>query len=181
MSTALFDRVQRALFEKGQPKNSIRLTLNHAIGNLNTNLHASRFGKFTVYQPAVSGAQDQTFGEQWVTDASIGYILRGVGITLGANNIFDTYPDTLISANQTRGIYMFSGQSPAGFNGRFLYVKATLDATSLGSFGRRAAKKSSSANHTGAPLAILPLIPAARVADATGVCQRRDPLAKTAC
>jgi len=181
VSTALFDRVQRALFEKGQPKNSIRLTLNHAIGNLNTNLHASRFGKFTVYQPAVSGAQDQTFGEQWVTDASIGYTLRGVGITLGANNIFDTYPDTLISANQTRGIYMFSGQSPAGFNGRFLYVKATLDAMSLGSFGRRAAKKSSSANHTGAPLAILPLIPAARVADATGVCQRRDPLAKTAC
>jgi iron complex outermembrane receptor protein len=44
VSTALFDRVQRALFEKGQPKNSIRLTLNHVFRNLSTNIHASRFG-----------------------------------------------------------------------------------------------------------------------------------------
>ena len=156
VSTALFDRVQRALFEKGQPKNSIRLTLNHVIGNLNTNLHTSRFGKFTVYQTATTGAQDQTFSEQWVTDASIGYKLRGVGLTVGANNILDTYPDTLITANQTRAIYIFSGQSPAGFNGRFVYVKATLDAASFGSFGRRAARKSSSANTTGTSSPIHP-------------------------
>ena len=164
VSTALFDRIQRALFEKGQPKNSIRLTLNHVIGGLNTNIHASRFGKFTVYQALTTGAQDQTFDEQWVTDASIGYKFRGVGITVGANNLFDTYPDTVITPLQTRAIYMFSGQSPAGFNGRFVYVKATLDAASLGTIGRRAAKKSSSPNTTRTPVATLPLLPAAGVA-----------------
>jgi iron complex outermembrane receptor protein len=164
VSTALFDRIQRALFEKGQPKNSIRLTLNHVIGGLNTNIHASRFGKFTVYQTLATGAQDQTFDEQWVTDASIGYKFRGVGITVGANNLFDTYPDTVITPLQTRAIYMFSGQSPAGFNGRFVYVKATLDAASLGSIGRRAARKSSSPNTTRAPIATLPVLPAAGAA-----------------
>jgi iron complex outermembrane receptor protein len=141
VSTALFDRVQRALFERGQPRNSIRLTLNHTLRNFTTNLHGSRFGRFTVYQPATTGAQDQTFSPQWVADASIGYKLRGVGVTLGANNLFDSYPDTLISANQTRGIYMFSGQSPAGFNGRFLYLKATLDVGDLGVRSMRLARK----------------------------------------
>lgn len=132
VSTALFDRVQRALFERGQPKNSVRLTLNHTIANLSANIHASRFGKFTVFQTASSGDQDQTFGAQWVTDMSVGYKLRNLALTLGANNVFDTYPDTLISANQTRGIYMFSGQSPAGFNGRFVYLKASVDFAQLG-------------------------------------------------
>ena len=181
VSTALFDRVQRALFEKGQPKNSIRLTLNHVLGNLNWNVHASRFGKFTVYQTLNTGAQDQTFDEQWVTDASIGYKLRGVGITLGANNLFDTYPDTVITPLQTRAIYMFSGQSPAGFNGRFLYVKATLDAAAIGSLGRRTAKSSSSPNATRTPTAILPMLPAARIAKATESCRDRERSAAASC
>jgi iron complex outermembrane receptor protein len=144
VSTALFDRVQRALFEKGQPKNSIRLTLNHTVRNLSINVHGSRFGKFTVFQPAVTGAQDQTFGAQWVTDLAIGYKLQNIALTLGSNNVFDTYPDTLIAANQTRGIYMFSGQSPAGFNGRYVYVKASLDLAGLSPRMRRVALDKSS-------------------------------------
>jgi iron complex outermembrane receptor protein len=139
VSTALFDRVQRALFEKGQPRNSVRLTLNHVVRNISANVHASRFGKFTVFQGATSGAADQTFGSQWVTDISLGYELRNIALTLGSNNVFDTYPDTLIAANQTRSIYMFSGQSPAGFNGRFVYVKAALDFAGLGLPSRKVA------------------------------------------
>lgn len=131
VSTALFDRVQRALFERGQPKNSVRLTFNHAFRSLTTNIHASRFGKFTVFQAATSGDQDQTFDAQWVTDIAVGYKLRGVSLTVGANNVFDTYPDTVITANQTRNIYMFSGQSPAGFNGRYGYVRAAFDIAAL--------------------------------------------------
>ncbi len=139
VSTALFDRVQRALFEKGQPKNSIRLTLNHVFRNLTTNVHASRFGKFTVFQTAATGAQDQTFDAQWVADAAVGYKFGSVNLTVGANNILDSYPDTLIAANQTRGIYLFSGQSPAGFNGRYGYVRAAVDFAALPGMRRRSA------------------------------------------
>ncbi len=139
VSTALFDRVQRALFEKGQPRNSIRLTLNHVFRNLTTNLHASRFGKFTVFQTAATGAQDQTFDAQWVADAAVGYKFGSVNLTVGANNILDSYPDTLIAANQTRGIYLFSGQSPAGFNGRYGYVRAAVDFAALPGMRRRSA------------------------------------------
>ncbi|MDQ3243117.1 MAG: TonB-dependent receptor [Gemmatimonadota bacterium] len=145
VSTALFDRVQRGLFEKGQPKNSVRLTLNHVFRNLTSNVHASRFGKFTVFQTLATGAQDQTFDAQWVADAALSYKLRGLNLTVGANNILDSYPDTVITPLQTRGIYMFSGQSPAGFNGRYGYVRVGIDFDAFGgAFGRSAAKASAS-------------------------------------
>lgn len=141
VSTALFDRVQRALIEKGQPKNSVRLTANHVFRNLTTNIHASRFGEFTVFQSNATGVADQTFGSQWVTDLALSYkFAQRFNVTLGANNVLDTYPDTLITANQTRAIYMFSGQSPAGFNGRYMYVRAAIDFPGMGSPFRRSEK-----------------------------------------
>jgi iron complex outermembrane receptor protein len=144
VSTALFDRVQNELFERGQPKNSIRLTANHSIGALTTNLHASRFGEFSVAQAATTGAADQKFGAQWVADASVSYRLADMlSLTIGANNILDSYPDTVITANQTRGIYMFSGQSPAGFNGRHVFVRAAIDFPSGGLPFRRRSVSSS--------------------------------------
>ncbi|MEJ7759018.1 MAG: TonB-dependent receptor [Gemmatimonadaceae bacterium] len=142
VSTALFDRVQRTLIERGQPKNSVRLTANHVFRNLTTNIHASRFGEFTVFQGATSGVADQTFGSQWVADLALSYkFANRLNLTVGANNVLDTYPDTLITANQTRGIYLFSGQSPGGFNGRYGYVRAAIDLPDLGSPLRRATKR----------------------------------------
>ena len=128
VSTALFDRVQRALFERGQPSSGVRLTLNHVFHNLTTNLHASRFGEFTIFQTATNGSGDTKYSPQWVSDIALTYKFGpGMNFTLGANNVFDSYPDTLASPNQTRGIYIFPGQSPAGFNGRYGYVRAAVD------------------------------------------------------
>ncbi|MBA3890174.1 MAG: TonB-dependent receptor [Gemmatimonadaceae bacterium] len=152
VSTALFDRIQRTLIEKGQPQNSIRLTLNHTWRQLSTNLHSSRFGEFTVFQGRADGTLDQTFDAQWVTDASVSYrMANGLNLTVGANNILDTYPDTLISGNQTRGIYIYSGQSPAGFNGRYAYVRAALDLGSLRAPFRRSASAGSAAEEKSVP------------------------------
>lgn len=152
VSTALFDRIQRTLIEKGQPQNSIRLTLNHTWRQLTTNLHTSRFGEFTVFQGQADGTRDQTFGAQWVTDASVSYrMANSLNLTVGANNILDTYPDTLISANQTRGIYIYSGQSPAGFNGRYAYVRAALDLSGIRAPFRRSASAGSDADERSAP------------------------------
>ncbi len=151
VSTALFDRVQDGLIEKGQPKNSVRLTLNHVFRNLTTNIHASRFGEFTVFQPVVDSL-DQTFGAQWVADLALGYkFAERLNLTVGANNILDSYPDTVFRRSlQTRGIYMFSGQSPAGFNGRYMYVRAAIDLPNLVSPSRRTEKVAADAG-TGTP------------------------------
>src|SRR5688500_14599602 len=105
---------------------------------LGVNVHASRFGEITVAQP--NAAFDQTFGRKWITDASVSYrFLDQVSLTVGGNNIFDVYPDTLISNNQTRGIYLYSGASPFGFNGAYYYVRAAYDLQGLTNPFRRSA------------------------------------------
>jgi iron complex outermembrane receptor protein len=51
---------------------------------------------------------------------------------MGADNVFDVYPDRITdlgdvatgySGQGTFGVYRFSGLSPFGFNGRFLYLR----------------------------------------------------------
>ena len=124
--SVLFDRVQRTLIQRGQPRTGVSLTLNQQIGAFTANVHTSRFGEITVAQPSASG--DQTFGRKWITDLSLGYrFMDRLSLTVGGNNIFDVYPDTLITANQTRGIYLYSGASPFGFNGAYYYVRGAYD------------------------------------------------------
>lgn len=137
-ASVLFDRVQRTLIQRGQPRSSVSLTLNHQVGAFAANVHASRFGEITVAQP--TAANDQTFGKKVITDLSLAYrFLDQISLTVGGNNIFDVYPDTLITPNQTRGIYIYSGASPFGFNGAYYYVRAAYDFTGLANPFRRSA------------------------------------------
>ncbi len=138
LSSALFDRVQRNLIQRGQPRDNISLTLNHQVAGFVANAHASRFGEVTIFQPAVNGSGDQTFSKKWVTDLSVGYrFFDQLQLTVGGNNIFDVYPDTILAANQTRGIYLYAGASPFGFNGRYYYVRAAYDIAGFGNPFRR--------------------------------------------
>ena len=41
-----------------------------------------------------TGTLDQTFGAKWITDLALSYALRSrYSLTVGADNIFDVYPD----------------------------------------------------------------------------------------
>lgn len=136
--SVLFDRVQRTLIQRGQPRTNASITLNHQVGALGVNAHTSRFGEITVAQP--NAAFDQTFGRKWITDLSVSYrFLDQLTATVGGNNIFDVYPDTLIAPNQTRGIYLYSGASPFGFNGRYYYVRGAYDFRGVANPFRRSA------------------------------------------
>ena len=42
-------------------------------------------------------------------------------LTLGADNLLDEYPDRTLFANSNSGQFPYSSQSPAGFNGAYLY------------------------------------------------------------
>ena len=50
---------------------------------------------------------------------------------LGADNMFDVYPDrnsvgsATVGGNSNFGIFPYNGISPFGFNGRFAYIRAT--------------------------------------------------------
>jgi iron complex outermembrane recepter protein len=125
---ALFDRVERGRIEKGQPRNNINFTINHSINAFGLNFHNHRFGE--VSQLQANPAQDQTFSAKWISDLDLSYRLpQRVRVALGANNLFDVYPDAWQDFDQsgplsTGGIYRYpGGGSPFGFNGRFIYLR----------------------------------------------------------
>jgi iron complex outermembrane receptor protein len=119
-----FARVEEGRFTVAQPKNKLNLGLNYAIDSFDINLRANRYGKFTSRN--ANAALDQTFGSQWVVDAEVGYDLtESWSLAVGANNVFDEYPDTVIPGANPNGFAQYSNFSPAGFNGGFYYARTT--------------------------------------------------------
>jgi iron complex outermembrane receptor protein len=136
VASALFDRVERGRLEEGQPRNRISLTSTWDWNRFGAMVHTSRYGKIT--SRAVSAAQDQTFGAKWLTDLSLSYRFTDqFSVAVNGTNIFDVYPDTNITANQTRGIYLYSGLTPFGFNGAYWSLRATYEYERIPFLSRR--------------------------------------------
>ena len=67
----------------------------------------------------------ETFSAKIITDVSVTYALKPwVGITLGVNNLFDVYPDSLKNYENTiQGSRIYCAEaSPFGFNGGYYYL-----------------------------------------------------------
>ena len=124
-SVALFSRVDRARLEVGNPRNNFLLSGDFRSGRAGIVLRTHRYGQVTSFGTTATG--DQTFSARWITDGSLSFgpVRRGT-IIVGADNIFDKYPDPTIAANTNSGILPFAGITPFGFNGRFLYAKLTF-------------------------------------------------------
>jgi iron complex outermembrane receptor protein len=119
----LFDRLERSRIEEGQPHTTVGLTLDHTIERFNVTLHTTRFGQVGT-RGAILTSLDQKYKARWITDANVTLPLaRHLAFTFGMNNIADVYPSENIPANNNSGIFPYSGISPFGFNGRFIYVR----------------------------------------------------------
>ena len=126
----LFDRVEQGRIEVGQPHENIGLTVDHTAGPFTASVHASRFGEVQFRQSISDPKLDETFGSKWITDVNASYrLLQQVRLTVGANNLFDVYPDRQIKVGgaNNSGIFPYNGISPFGFNGRFVYAKARYE------------------------------------------------------
>jgi len=132
LEETLFDRVEEGRIEYGQPRDNLGLTLNYSREALSVNLHNQRFGAVTAFAPNKAGTDDQTFGAKWITDLELGYRFRDrVGVAIGANNLFDVYPDQWKDFDtkgglSNNGIFRYSGISPFGFNGAFYYARLSF-------------------------------------------------------
>ena len=79
----------------------------------------------------------QTFGAKWLTDFDVTYHFnKNFTGSIGANNLFDVYPDENIrsrvvsgvvyNGSDNVGIFPYSGISPFGFNGAYYYAKLSV-------------------------------------------------------
>jgi iron complex outermembrane receptor protein len=121
----LFDRIERGRIEVGQPHDMVHLTFDHTHNLLTGTVHLARFGEVTNRGTAANANLDQTFSAKWITDVNASYtFLRQLRFTIGANNVFDVYPDEQIPGNSNSGIFPYPNTvTTFGINGRFIYAK----------------------------------------------------------
>jgi iron complex outermembrane receptor protein len=145
----LFGRVEGIRFTDGQPRDKIVLSADGEIGDFGLTVRTTRFGE--VIAPGATapladplsltllGPDDIMLGAKWITDLELRYRAFGhFDLAIGADNLFDIYPDRspfgARPASAGGGVYPinqyylpYSGFSPFGFNGRFLYARASVD------------------------------------------------------
>jgi iron complex outermembrane receptor protein len=130
----LFGRLESERIESGQPRSKLTLSLDWNRGPLSATLRTNRYGQ--VFAPGVDPRDDLTIESAWLTDLELRYDMRHMQIALGADNVFDEYPTVApvgqrpaaLGGNYTVNNYIlpFSGFSPFGFSGRFVYGRATF-------------------------------------------------------
>ncbi|MGZ5198655.1 MAG: TonB-dependent receptor plug domain-containing protein [Telluria sp.] len=120
---SLFDRVNVLTLEKGQPKNKITASMNWKLSNWGATLHATRYGE--VLSPGTTPAFDFVLSPKTVVDLELRYsVNKKLTLALGADNLFDAYPETLPPSLNTTGNTPFADYGAFGHNGRFVYARA---------------------------------------------------------
>jgi iron complex outermembrane recepter protein len=120
----LFDRVESQRVTCGQPRDNLRLSADWIRGGFAGVVRGSRYGEYCF--PTLAPANDQTFGSKWLADVELSLQRGRVTYALGAQNLFDAFPDLLSPANSSFQVQTFPAASPFGFNGRFVYARLTL-------------------------------------------------------
>lgn len=121
-NTFRIDRVEIGRIEEGFPRNKVVLSGLWKARHWEASLSGTRYGSVTT-RTASNPALDQTYSAKWIADTAVSYKRGGWKFTVGADNLFNTYPDRVIFANSTNGQLPYSSFSPFGFNGRYVYGK----------------------------------------------------------
>ncbi len=129
----IFSRQRIISFEQGTPRTKLVGTVDWSLGDLGLTGRASYYGDVT--QPSSNGfaADDIHTGRHTIFDLEARYqVIRNLNVAVGANNLFDTYPDYVKLASSrgtllnSTGLVGFPYYSPFGFNGRYLYARVGL-------------------------------------------------------
>lgn len=131
----LFGRQNLLRITRGTPSNKLILdtTWNYSLGTavLDVNAKATRYGAVLSPSSSLTAAAytptnpDLLINPAWVADLEVGAeVGEHVHLALGADNLFDKYPNILPASVNTSGSASFSAFSPYGFDGRFVYARA---------------------------------------------------------
>lgn len=133
----LLDQAAVSNIEDSTPKWRATFGAYWSLGKLGVNLRESFYGSSFVYvQDPIAAHYDQIKVENaFITDLEASYqLLRGVKVSLGANNLFNLYP-TKQNAAYRAALYntnsqgyassVYPSNSPWGYNGGFYYGKVT--------------------------------------------------------
>jgi iron complex outermembrane receptor protein len=122
-----FDRLAQNRLEDSVPHVKGYASLRYTLKQLTAMVRADYYGQVR-YRP-VAVADGQTFSPKTLFDAELGYqVTKTVQLTVGGDNVFDTFPDRNLKANNTlNGRLVYNRNvSQFGMNGAFYFGKLEL-------------------------------------------------------
>jgi iron complex outermembrane receptor protein len=131
LGAVLFDRGEIRRTECGQPRDNARLMESFTQGAVNFTARESRYGEFC--SATINPIDDQTYSAKWLTDLELSYRWNSYTFAVGAENLFDTFPDRNLRAGTpsgsaqvgSAGVFLYPINSPFGMNGRFVYTRVS--------------------------------------------------------
>ncbi len=141
----LIGRAKIGDLSEGTPRNKFIANILWEKDDFNLNLRATRYGKITqrasarVYHTSdfvsctansagcLYDYVDEKLDPKTILDLEVGYKLaKGVKLSLGANNLLNTYPNKLKPVNRTAGS-LYNAYAPYGISGGFYYGRFNLE------------------------------------------------------
>jgi iron complex outermembrane receptor protein len=142
----LFARQESFRLTDGQPRTKLNLSADWDLGIVGATVRANRFGTVWTTGPGTgtnplavplgAAVGDFELTPKWITDVEVRvHPIESVTLAIGADNVFDVYPDRLPTGGATGApgftpnsyFLPYSSLSPFGFNGRFLYGRVALN------------------------------------------------------
>ena len=121
----LFGRQARADLVSATPRDKLVISGEWSIGPVRSLVRTTRFGRYTETGTSqTSTADDRTFSPKWVTDLDISVdVTSSVNVAVGANNLFDVYPDPIGVIQANTGLGYYGNFAPFGLSGGFYYAR----------------------------------------------------------
>ncbi|GGB19165.1 TonB-dependent receptor [Sphingomonas metalli] len=122
---SLFGRNRILTIEQGTPRTKLVGAVDWRLDAFGATLRAVHYGN--VLQPGTVVANDYYTGRHTLVDLEARYRFNdAVSLAVGADNLFDVYPDTTPARLNNNGVTAFPYYSPFGFNGRQLYGRLNI-------------------------------------------------------
>ena len=123
--TSILDLVTQVGIEEERPDWRGTFTAQYSLSRFHALGRASHYGGFASAQPSFTDREE--YSGKTLVDAEIGYQFNDVNLSVGARNLFDTYPDRpKAEFNNNDNTFPWAAASPFGYNGRFLYARAEM-------------------------------------------------------
>lgn len=118
----LFGRANVLGLERGQPKTKVSATVAWKGDQWGSSLNVTRYGE--VLAAGSTAATDFVMTPKVIVNLEGRYaISNAINLAVGADNLFDVYPDALPASLNSTGAAPYSNRSPFGRAGRFLYAR----------------------------------------------------------
>lgn len=124
-TAAIPNVTQRRIFEERLPQHNATGTLGYDIGPLGFMFRSRYYGSWTDVTGNATGELFQRFGSTVLFDASLAYkFSENLSLRVGAENVFDTYPDE--ATNQAIRGLIYSRNAPYDTDGGQYYARIGL-------------------------------------------------------